>query len=43
MLQKKSKKLIDEGIPKNEIAVLYRTNAQSRTIEEALLRRKYTI
>lgn len=35
---KEIQKLIDEGIPKNEIAVLYRTNAQSRTIEEALLR-----
>ena len=35
---KEIQKLIDDGIPKNEIAVLYRTNAQSRTIEEALLR-----
>ena len=35
---KEIQKLIDEGISKNEIAVLYRTNAQSRTIEEALLR-----
>ena len=35
---KEIQKLIDEGIPKNEIAILYRTNAQSRTIEEALLR-----
>ena len=35
---KEIQKLIDEGIPKNEIAVLYRTNAQSRAIEEALLR-----
>ncbi len=35
---KEIQKLIDEGILKNEIAVLYRTNAQSRTIEEALLR-----
>lgn len=32
------KKAIDEGIPRNEIAVLYRTNAQSRNVEEALLR-----
>lgn len=32
-------KLIDDGIKKNDIAVLYRTNAQSRTIEEALLRK----
>ena len=31
-------KLIGSGINKNEIAVLYRTNAQSRTIEETLLR-----
>ncbi len=31
-------KLIHEGIPKDEIAVLYRTNAQSRNMEEALLR-----
>ncbi len=32
------KKLIDEGVSKEQIAVLYRTNAQSRTIEEAFLR-----
>ena len=32
------KKLIDRGIKLNDIAVLYRTNAQSRNIEEALLR-----
>lgn len=32
------KKLINNNEPLNEIAVLYRTNAQSRTIEEALLR-----
>ena len=32
------KKLIDQGIKLNDIAVLYRTNAQSRNIEEALLR-----
>lgn len=31
-------KLIENGTPKNEIAVLYRTNAQSRMIEEVLLR-----
>ena len=31
-------KLIKEGVPKEEIAVLYRTNAQSRNMEEALLR-----
>jgi len=29
---------IDKGIPRNEIAVLYRSNAQSRIIEEGLLR-----
>lgn len=32
------KRLIDQGIKLNDIAVLYRTNAQSRNIEEALLR-----
>ena len=31
-------KLIDDGVELNEIAVLYRTNAQSRNIEEALLK-----
>lgn len=31
-------KLLNSGILKSEIAVLYRTNAQSRNIEEALLR-----
>ena len=35
---KEIKKLIDLGKEKSEIAVLYRTNAQSRTIEEMLLR-----
>lgn len=30
--------LINNGVNKNEIAVLYRTNAQSRVMEEALLR-----
>lgn len=30
--------LIREGVSKDEIAVLYRTNAQSRTMEEALLK-----
>ena len=35
---KEIESLIASGIPKNEIAVLYRTNAQSRTIEESLLR-----
>ena len=32
------KKLIKEGVSPEEIAVLYRTNAQSRNIEEAFLR-----
>ncbi len=32
------KELIKKGVPENEIAVLYRTNAQSRNMEEALLR-----
>lgn len=32
------KKLLDQKIPKEEIAILYRTNAQSRNLEEALLR-----
>lgn len=32
------KKLLKNGIPKDEIAILYRTNAQSRNMEEALLR-----
>ena len=31
------KKLIDNGCNRNEIAILYRTNAQSRTIEDELL------
>ena len=31
------KKLINDGTDKSEIAVLYRTNAQSRAIEEAML------
>lgn len=35
---KEIKKLINDGCPKKEIAVLYRTNAQSRNIEEVLLR-----
>ena len=35
---KSVKKLIDDGIRKEDIAILYRTNAQSRTIEEAFLR-----
>ena len=32
-------KLIESGIRKSDIAVLYRTNAQSRNIEETLLRK----
>ena len=32
------KKLIKDGIKKEDIAILYRTNAQSRNIEEAFLR-----
>ena len=31
-------KLINKGVPKNEIAILYRTNAQSRTLEDAMLK-----
>lgn len=31
-------KLLKQGIPKSEIALLYRTNAQSRTLEEAMLK-----
>ena len=33
----KIEKLIDDGVSKKDIAVLYRTNDQSRNIEEALL------
>ena len=32
------KKLIDEGYKKNDIAILYRTNAQSRLVEEMFLK-----
>lgn len=32
------KQLIDKGIPKETIAILYRTNAQSRVVEEACLK-----
>ena len=32
------KKMLINGVKRNDIAVLYRTNAQSRTIEEALLK-----
>ena len=31
-------KLLEKGIPESDIAILYRTNAQSRAIEEVLLR-----
>lgn len=31
-------KLIDSGVSKSDIAILYRTNAQSRVMEEALLK-----
>ena len=31
------KKLLDDGIEKKDIVVLYRTNAQSRTVEEAFV------
>jgi DNA helicase-2/ATP-dependent DNA helicase PcrA len=34
----KIKKLIDSGVQKEDIAVLYRTNAQSRNMEEAFLK-----
>ena len=37
-VMKEIEKLINSGVNRNKIAVLYRTNAQSRTIEEALLR-----
>ncbi len=33
-------RLVDEGAARAEIAVLYRTNAMSRTIEDALVRRE---
>ena len=32
------KELINSGVNKSDIAILYRTNAQSRTLEEAMLR-----
>lgn len=35
---KKIEGLIDSGVSRSEIAVLYRTNAQSRVMEEALLK-----
>ena len=36
-IKKEINKLINKGIKKEDIAILYRTNAQSRNIEEALL------
>src|SRR5205807_5787497 len=33
-------RLADEGTPRSEIAVLYRTNAASRVIEDTLVRRE---
>ena len=35
------KKLIDNGVNYEDIAILYRTNAQSRTIEEAMLENSF--
>jgi DNA helicase II / ATP-dependent DNA helicase PcrA len=31
-------RLVEEGVPRSEIAVFYRTNAQSRVLEDALVR-----
>ena len=39
---KEIKKLIDQGTKNDDIAILYRTNAQSRNIEDALLRETIT-
>jgi superfamily I DNA/RNA helicase len=33
-------RLVDEGISREEVAVFYRTNAQSRVLEDALVRRE---
>jgi len=33
-------RLIDEGVSRSEIAILYRTNAQSRVLEDTLVRRE---
>jgi DNA helicase II / ATP-dependent DNA helicase PcrA len=33
-------RLVDEGVSRNEIAVFYRTNAQSRVLEDTLVRRE---
>lgn len=35
------KKLLDDGYNYGDIAVLYRTNAQSRTLEDAILKQNY--
>ena len=35
---RKAKELIDKGVEYQDIAVLYRTNAQSRVVEEAMLK-----
>lgn len=37
-IAREAKKLIAEGVPAREIAVLYRANFQSRVLEEAMLR-----
>ncbi len=34
------RRLVDEGVPLSNIAIFYRVNAQSRTIEEAFIRSK---
>ena len=39
-IAEKSEKLIRQGISRDEIAVLYRANFQSRVLEEAFIRRK---
>jgi len=36
-IARKARERIDAGVPASEIAVLYRTNVQSRTLEEAFL------
>ena len=38
-IAEKAEKLVRESVPRDEIAVLYRANFQSRAIEEAFLRR----
>ena len=34
------KKLLEKGIKEEDIAILYRTNAQSRVLEEEMLKKK---